>query len=141
MGCDIHMVLERRDYEKNRWVGIDSFCGHQSCLGDRGYSWSIARSRNYARFAKLAGVRGDGPEPRGVPDDISETTDFLIRDWDGDGHSHSWLMLSDAVPIFLETAWPDPEPDSFTAKYPASYFFGVESEKLDDYRLIFWFDN
>lgn len=60
MGCDIHMYVEHRakkptsDYEK-RW----------SSFGGR-----INPGRNYTIFANLAGVRGEGPEPKGCPEDL-----------------------------------------------------------------------
>jgi hypothetical protein len=146
MGCDIHLVLEKR-IEEGRWVAVDTFNGHHPAHREKGRSinWSspAARSRNYRRFAKLAGVRGDGPAPRGLPDDLSQTARFLSDDYGVDGHSHSWLAISDAIPIFDETEyWLDSEtPDTFARKFPADFFFGIESEHIDSYRLVFWFDN
>jgi hypothetical protein len=142
VGCDIHMVLERRDHEKNRWVGIDTFLGGKAGSYDAPYCFARATSRNYRRFAQLAGVRGDGPAPLGLPADISETTDWMVRDWGADGHSHSWLPAADAARIFFETEWwKDKEPNAFQKKWPESFYFGIESEHLGDFRLIFWFDN
>jgi hypothetical protein len=140
MGCDIHLVLERRRKD-GKWVAIDTFTGHESAL-DKGYAWPAATSRNYQRFAALAGVRGDGPAARGMPDDASETARFLAEEkWDSDGHTHSWLPLAEAADIFLRTHGPV-EADSFAAKYPCAYFFGIDSDEgFDAYRLVFWFDN
>jgi hypothetical protein len=151
MGCDIHLTLEKRVGEK--WICIDTFASHHSAYAKPdaimdGYSSPTTRDRNYRRFAALAGVRGDGPTPRGVPEDASETTRYLVDQWSGDGHSHSWEYLRDATRVFLDTQW-GPEGREISesiVKYPESYFFNVDcsqgsGENADDYRVIFWFDN
>ena len=146
MVCDIHLVLEKR-VKEGGWVAVDTFRGHhvsQRTQSDfMGWKNPVATERNYERFAKLAGVRGPGPGAIGLPTDISQTARVLSDDYGEDGHSHSWLPLSDAVPIFDETeCWRDFEtPDNFCRKYPASFFFGVESANIDVYRIVFWFDN
>lgn len=140
MGCDIHLVVERR--VKDKWIAVNTMNSHQHiqyAKEERDWSMPAARSRNYMRFAALAGVRGEGPPPRGLPDDLSETARFLVEDYGVDGHSHSWLPLDEACKIFAATQLP-PLSDHF-AVYPASYFFEVESNSLADHRLIFWFDN
>jgi hypothetical protein len=115
--------------------GIEQFQSHFS--EKRFHSWPC-RSRHYERFARIAGVRGDGPEPRGLPDDISETAAYLAYKCAGDGHSHSWLSLKEACDIWEDTS---------TTKHdnPADYWFGAYPEdgdkKWDDYRIVFWFDN
>lgn len=143
MGCDIHMTVERKVGAK--WICIDTMQGHHTGRfekEDARWDWAspVANNQNYRRFAALAGVRGEGPKPRGVPDDASETTVYLIANWGMDGHSHSWLSLTEAVPIFVATHWPDEKrPDLL--KYPASYFFEIECEDIDQFRIVFWFDN
>lgn len=145
MGCDIHIVLEQRA-EDDRWIGIDTYVGHEGAYV-KGWSAPIARERNYLRFAALAGVRGDGPEPKGMPMDASETTRFLADEYGGDGHSHSLLSIKDAERIFSETYnWAASSRDDFGKKYPGAHFFGVDysegsSRSADDYRIVFWFDN
>ena len=129
MGCDIHTVIERKVTSPRinaRWVAV-------------AIEHDASRSRNYDRFAALAGVRGDGPEPRGLPDDASDTALTLADDWGADGHSHSWLPLDEAAALYLATEF---NPSEFVQKYPASEFFGVERpDDTDEYRLVFWFDN
>jgi hypothetical protein len=143
MGCDIHMVLEERDDEFG-WVGINAFHGHRDRKGSS--SWPGATDRHYKRFAALAGVRGEGPEPKGIPDDASPLTRLEIKGWGGDGHSHSWLPISEAAKIFstrfYETEMPL-DPKSYEADYPAEFWFGASTDtaSLENYRLIFWFDN
>lgn len=126
MGCDIHGWVEHKTGGK--WIAI-------SPLNDN------ASLRNYSRFAALAGVRGDGPEPKGVPDDVSETTRYWINNWGDDGHSHSWIPISDAAKVFSETAYTNPHNASEVQCYSASYFFDLYGEDLQDYRLVYWFDN
>lgn len=147
MGCDIHLVLEKRHGDK--WIAVDTFVPfhRQYVTKDDamdGWSAPIARCRNYERFAALAGVRGDGPSPLGVPDDASETSLFFIEKWNCDGHSHSWIPLDQAARI-----WPATERrelSDFAKKYPESHYFNVDcsegsGDKIDDYRVVFWFDN
>ena len=151
MGCDIHLVLEKRDGGK--WVGVDTFTSHHRSRPTRddimdGFSSPTARSRNYDRFAALAGVRGDGPEARGLPPDLSDTTALLASEWGDDGHSHSWLPLNEAARIFLETEWvpPGKELSESIKKYPEEHYFNVDRLEAgggddDNYRVVFWFDN
>lgn len=142
MGCDIHVVLEKRvtmPDGSEKWVCTDTFRGHHSAFKKdpftlSNYSFPVAEIRNYARFAALAGVRGDGPDPRGLPDDASETTQYLA---DGDDwHSHSWLPVSEAAEIYKQTS-----PESLGNFDAADYFFNVYEDEIDQHRIVFWFDN
>lgn len=139
MGCDIHLVLEFRD-EAFGWTGIDTFASSHGSSHDS----PIARDRNYKLFAALCGVRGEGPEPRGIPNDASTTTRVLVKQWDSDGHSHSWLPLEQAAAEFNTRRYEGQkpaDPESYRDKYPASFWFGVSEDNLENYRLVFWFDN
>jgi hypothetical protein len=122
MGCDIHGWVEKKT--DKGWIGIAE-------LKDR--------DRNYGRFAMLAGVRGDGPDPLGIPDDVSQTTEYYIDVWDGDGHSHSFIPLVEAARIFAATAF------NSASKNPIEDHFGLDvyedGAEAQDYRLVFWFDN
>lgn len=191
MGCDIHMVVERRwkrEGQGDVWVGVHAmpyFSGviygaaswrtwdgdtptdhvqHQACA--TGYVHWEARHRNYALFYALAQVRGpaeaaSGTEPRGVPDDASDLARMEIEGWGEDGHSHSYMLFSEAMPIFLKHQFggrlldtmkqriAGAKPEELYAQL-ASEHFGVDlrepwdgepGETLDDYRLVFWFDN
>lgn len=156
MGCDIHMVVERKFGE--RWVGVHA-CPYGwaevmpptgGFVSGRTY-WPV-RSRNYDLFAALAGVRGDGPEPRGLPDDASDLTVMEAEGWGDDGHSHSWLPLSEALMLFIQHR----QVGALEGGHPLDYF-GVDvytdednegdppdlnaRPTLAEYRLVFWFDN
>jgi len=128
MGCDIHAAVEKK--VGDHWVMIDRLEYPQKAV-----------ERNYKRFSALAGVRGTGPDPKGLPEDISESAKLFVEEWEGDGHSHSFLELTEAAKIFLATDF-DRDGD-FKNKYPLSYFFDIDDEKVQvgHYRLVFWFDN
>ena len=147
MGCDIHAVVEVQVHD--RWVTVNTLSHHHGRFNDGAFSTPAATERNYRRFAALAGVRGEGPAPRGLPDDISETAQFIVDEWGADGHSHSWLPLEEAARIFAETSRQvkeDEEADAITMhrlKRPSDFYFEVDEDHLKerDYRLVFWFDN
>lgn len=146
MGCDIHIVVERHVGDK--WVGIDAtnyFAISRHSKDDPRHAFPVCRDRNYERFAKLAGVRGEGPAPLGLPDDISDLTRLEVDRWGVDGHSHSWLSLREAAQVWLETEWRAPgvplDPKSYEAMYPESHYFNCENGDFADYRIVFWFDN
>jgi hypothetical protein len=75
------------------------------------YEDRIYSGRNYSLFAILADVRngrgfagcdtGDGfvpiDDPRGIPDDVSDSVKADADRWDADGHSHSWLTVAEML--------------------------------------------
>lgn len=144
MGCDIHMVLERKF--ENRWVGMHSFDYTTDYKyendepKDRIYGGWLVRNRNYNLFASLAGVRGNGPEPRGLPDDLSDLARLQLGYWGEDGHSQTWYSMPEALPIFAAHYMPG---HLLTEKrHNLAYtLFDIEDEDVELYRLIIWFDN
>ena len=122
MGCDIHGWVEVK--VGNKYVAVAE-------LKDR--------SRNYGRFSLLASVRGiSSRKPIGIPDDVSDTAKYHIDYHGVDGHSHSYLSLSEAAQVFLKTS---DNPSDYDKEYPASSFFDYEEEDITKARLVFWFDN
>jgi hypothetical protein len=131
MGCDIHLFVERK--HKDKWVMSHEVEGPGS-------------ARNYHRFAALAGVRFDGPAPRGMPADPSESVLYHADEWTGDAHSHGWFSLAEAIPIFVATEVTDTseEDRAYAAKWPESYYFNIldfDPADMADWRVVFWFDN
>lgn len=158
MGADIHIWLERK-LPSGKWAMHDRF-GYISMeahritvepgkayMGD--FAYHNVGGRNYEFFAALAGVRGEGPEPRGLPPDVS---DYVQQESDGygrDGHSHSWMSAAEFMPIYAE--------HHLDVKYAVDVVGGRTTwEKLferlfgtyldapgglDDYRFVFFFDN
>lgn len=126
MGCDIHMRTEIR--KKNKWVALGKifkspyYDPKKKTEKDKsGYIWNdpktdeIWEGRNYNLFAMLANVRngrgfagcktGEGfnpiSMPKGIPEDASAEYKKMAKEWDGDGHSHSYLTLKE----LLEYDW------------------------------------
>lgn len=140
MGCDIHGVVERR--WNSRWVGyrtLDHIRTSRSVNIIESFQTPAAIDRNYKRFARLAGVRGDGPPARGLPEDASDTSRARFE-IEGD-HTPSWLPLSDACQIFIETE--GRELSNLAKEFPAYYYFGIEESDgpIKEFRLVFWFDS
>lgn len=111
MGCDIHFVVEvdfARGYEGEvprghvpQWVGVYS-TGHTPNMArnpDDMYNWRSVwcDERDYAFFAAIAGVRGEGPKPNGIPEDASELARMYIDQYGCDGHSYGHMPLLDFV--------------------------------------------
>jgi len=128
MGCDIHICVEKKIGDN--WV----------MLGRPGFR-SPCEDRNYERFAALAGVRGAGPAPRGLPDDISPATKFWMDKYSD--HSCSWLPMEEAAKIFLETSYyAGSKPDGYAQKYPCHHYFEIyDTEDPANYRIVFGFDS
>lgn len=167
MGCDIHPVLERRVKFKDgteKWVGIHSFNtpyrfseklqeNKTYVVHAEGWEFSCRPefdARHYGRFADLAGVCGKGPEAKGLPDDASDLAKFLAEERDSDGHSHSWCSIREALEICLKNVGADAAnvhlADGDARKsMPLIYYFGLDiyrdDDSIDNYRVVFWFDN
>ena len=147
MGCDIHWILEQKtDFG---WIGVRRKYDER-VITDQPPKFEFGRAgdRNYHFFAALCGVRGDGPEPKGFPDDASTMAQYESRRWEGDGHSHSWETLEDYARLWLETHYNE----SFVAEQMQKYMTTGDKpdhrallfEDLDEeteYRVLFFFDN
>jgi hypothetical protein len=159
MGCDIHLVVEKK-FDK-KWVGlwtseddlrmpIDGvFAVHDGSKRPAGNAyWHSHRDRNYKFFALLAGVRGSGPDPKGIPEDASDLARIYIDQDGSDGHSHSWDMLDDFHEKWIAA---NSEPGEYVAskiKSEANPRFEHmhplrwrNEEQQEEYRVIYWFDN
>lgn len=152
MGADIHMMLERKT-EDYGWVGLHMFQGTPIEYSERlkelatekdiylpGTAYWRATSRNYRLFGAIAGVRHSGPEPRGLPDDMSDLAKLFTGAWGADGHSHTWLLLDEALPIFAGHVCPE-KLIGDRRQYISNDLFDVDHEELDKHRLIIFFDN
>jgi hypothetical protein len=158
MGADIHLWVERK-LPSGKWVmhdrcdaisteayGIRDTTDSRPRL-DRAYH--LAGSRNYRFFAALAAVRGAGPEPRGLPSDVSDYVQHEVDMYGVDGHSHSWMSVREFMPIFDEhclagagavevvggrTTWGQRFERLF-----CTYLDNIAD--VDNYRVVFFFDN
>jgi len=85
MGCDIHIVAQRR--EDGQWRNVSA----EFSEGPAPFDW-----RSYGLFGFLADVRNYSAVPpiaeaRGLPSDFKMDDE---EDWLGD-HSHSWLSVQE----------------------------------------------
>jgi len=140
MGCDIHAHFEIKI--NGKWL-----------------HWSQPNiGRNYKVFAKMANIRNDGTiiplsKPRGLPDDITETTRIHANNWGIDGHSHSWLNSYEIGLVIKFHESQVEEKERYRIEhYQWGYLFGnswtsfhkYRNEylpEIDEFRLVFWFDN
>lgn len=116
MGCDIHIYAEVK--KNGIWEKVGAVFDDPYYDPERETSnWNHPKTdqpyegRNYDLFAMLANVRngygfagcdtGIGfipiDMPRGLPRDVSLQVRLKSDDWGCDGHSHSWLLLSELL--------------------------------------------
>jgi hypothetical protein len=114
MGCDIHLFVEKK--VRGRWVTAENWVpeseeGSPTSNFHVPYEQSFYHGRNYNLFAILADVRngvefagcdtGNGfvpiSAPKGLPNDCCREIRDEANKWGGDGHSHSWVTLSELL--------------------------------------------
>lgn len=156
MGCDIHMLVEARNRCYLR-EGAPAASEAEAVANAQArltgwYPWRVVMGhevcptfRDYALFAKLAGVRNDDDsmcepisEPRGLPSDASpEAVEFFGGPDLDFFHDCSWLTLQEA----REGLGREPHlADSLYVKWLDS-IMSVTRSKLDEVRIVFAFDN
>ena len=161
MGADIHMYAEKR-LRNGEWATVNTFAPvAKQAVGlpaENTYDWLFydVEARNYKLFAKLAGVRGDGPAPKGMPDDASPLFKEYAASWASDGHSHSYCTARHFITCYLDTlnptdqlvktyaAWVlDRGANSATLAFLDTYcsIRVSEDDDADAYRFVFFFDN
>ena len=164
MGCDIHIYIEKR-VNGDKWQTHPGHTLIHKGTEDEQIGSVDATGRDYTLFAALAGVRGSGPAPLGLPDDISQTIERAIARYGNDGHSHSYISLDNFKDILRKHMYTDYSSISMFynygllgSKHPPNFSTIVsaleherdqeyaESILLDynlkiEYRLIFFFDN
>lgn len=145
MGCDIHVMLEKKyKYEtSDGWVSVNQL--------------PINTGRNYQFFTQLASVRGDSDRlPKGMPEDACLRTHYEAEQWGQDGHSHSWMLAEEFLELYVKHALhPEKVADAMSRKlegesdnpffYDLLGKFGYECDDdetyIEDFRFVFWFDN
>jgi hypothetical protein len=93
MGCDIHMIGECK--LKGIWRAV--FDPGNGPFEDRSYRLFgfLANVRNYSGVTPIS-------EPRGLPEDISDTSSEYFARWGCDIHSCSWLMVKELLEFDYE---------------------------------------
>ena len=172
MGADIHFTIEHRDpHDGLGWAGVFySDSSYSPDMYNTGYVYSQNANitseeqrrrmdrgvhpfgrlgrRDYGFFARLAGVRGDGPEPNGVPSDASALTQRHISRWEGDGHSHVHMTLREFVKrkIITDVTIADAAKSKLQGGDPIAEYLRdcIDDDGItldDNTRVIAWFDN
>ena len=127
MGCDIHVYPER--LYKGKWI-------YRKVQGE-------LEPRSYKLFGILAGVRDEEQvpivPPRGLPDDMSETTAIEAKIWERDGHTPSWLTLPELLNFDWKAAglWNEVQ----DLIYGLRELDETEGGNYSSIRIVFWFDN
>jgi hypothetical protein len=138
MGCDIHMYMEWRQGDGPWQIAPCHPKEEENQDDDVRDRWSdfVAAGRNYNVFGALAGVRRDGPSPKGLPDDVSPEVHSEVDSWNDDGHSHSWCTLEE-----LEKALLDCEYENHGRAQPMTYRRNSEAGAFyDSYMYTDYFD-
>ena len=172
MGADIHFTIEHRDpHDGLGWVGVfwsDAPHSPRSYNAEYLHSGNVTISpeehhrrmdrgvhpfgrlgrRDYKFFARLAGVRGDGPESNGVPSDASALTQRCVMRWEGDGHSHVHMTLHEFVKrkIISDDSLAEAAKSKLQGGDPIAEYLGdrINDDGItldDNTRVIAWFDN
>ena len=172
VGADIHFTIEHRDpHDGLGWVGVFwSDAPHSPSSYNTDYAYDQNANitpeekrrrmdhgvhpfgrlgrRDYKFFARLAGVRGEGPAPNGVPDDASVMSQRCVLRWEDDAHSHGHMPLRDFIRLKItgdgtiaeaakaKLAGRDP-----IVEFLEGYYDGNDITLDDNTRVIFWFDN
>lgn len=174
MGCDIHIIAEVR--EDGTWKAntrevfpLDEWEReyYKKSHAEVPFDW-----RSYSMFGLFANVRNYDhctsiAAPRGIPEDASEAYKSHERDWEGDGHSHSYLTLRELIEFDYDKVFWNRRitrqegPNTFNGAAIANegegrhlsqrenlgeqYFQHLEALKTlgapDDVRIVFFFDN
>jgi hypothetical protein len=136
MGCDIHVVVERRKKSKDRWVGI-------YCTDFLSRSDVPIASRDYAFFGEIASVRCASTRnnyPRNLPEDISELAWQQYMECPTDHHSASHMSLQDMADRWF-TVNESGKAFEIRREWAVMDLFGYIDNEDYEYRAVFWFDN
>ncbi len=133
MGCDIHIVVERKRKKDQKWVGLWS----SDALKDR----PVCAQRDYEFFAEVANVRGRTESmnyPQNIPEDVSELAWQEYMTAPTDHHSASHMSAEKFCEVHHKI-----NPDSSREGHKEYDLLGIDLEwpENTDYRVVFWFDN
>ena len=141
MGCDIHGWVEVRPYRSGRdyWRSVVNI-----------NYWE----RNYLIYARLFGVRNSfGVIPiaasRGLPitskyaNEEPEPRDIDVQKWEGDGHSHSWILFTEFEDDLQEIIKPYKHYNNYDKWWRLYQIMSLLAEQYgkDNVRIVVWFDN
>jgi len=133
MGCDIHGTVEVKT--DNGWKFVSPL---------------LYDGRNYDAFCRLAGVRCynridrdrdmvQGESDGIIPDDASDTTRKEYEAWDWDAHSPNTMPAQEFIDIIQDTWYNTDAVKEWLGIDKVTLF--IKENKLDDFRVIMWFDD
>lgn len=136
MGCDIHIVVERKLKGSSEWTGIWS-------SDDGPCRRAHVAQRDYGFFAEVASVRGESSKslyPRNLPVDVSRLAWLRYMQSPTDHHSASHMSVQDFVAAWLRA---NKEPKEVRPDFAAYDLLGIDADWPEgaEYRVVFWFDN
>jgi hypothetical protein len=148
----LEVILDERTSERSkRWVSADKWKLEDAYEDEEPWWDTISeerfyRGRNYYLFSVLAGVRGDGDKnlgvdehgPKGIPDDASFGFRSVVKQWDGDGHSHSYFTLEELLSINWSDYNQEDWLDDFIVTIDKMKSIDTDPTKV---RCVFFFDN
>jgi hypothetical protein len=135
MGCDIHIVVERRKSERptDEWIGFIATDYHPGCR-------LPVAARDYNFFAEVANVRGNTSThknyPRNLPEDVSDLAWQQYMRAPTDYHSPSNMPLDEFCENYVKI-----NPEKARAEHTSYDLFGIYGDEGFEYRVVFWFDN
>lgn len=137
MGCDIHIVLERRKRGSLEWIGV--WASDEVPIKGR----SKIAKRNYGLFSRF-GVRGQREDyreviyPRNIPEDVSRLAWTQYMRSPTDYHSASYATPEEFVAAWVKENPNDPDVRPEHALYD---LLQLDTDYDGEHRLVFWFDN
>ncbi|MGH1461203.1 MAG: hypothetical protein ACRBB6_04125 [Neptuniibacter sp.] len=145
MGCDIHEFREKK--VNGEWVSADEWETEEE---EDERPWvsvvnGLHISRNYALFGFLANVRADIDgsfgDPRGLPEDVSTEVKECSDQWDCDGHSHSFVTITELKQAVTEMLIKPIEHQQYFINDLREIISSLNEIGGEDQRFVFWFDN
>ncbi|MEQ1653257.1 MAG: hypothetical protein ABL897_12270 [Hyphomicrobium sp.] len=134
MGADVPIVVELKT--PAGWLGVWASDTGPSVWSSTGETLAITW-RDYDLFGRLAGVRREGPAPKGWPQDVSSLAAWCAQDNGGDYHSLTWYTLAETLAIYnAADSWAGTKK---SRKFEASDF--SYSADYGEVRVLFAFDN
>jgi hypothetical protein len=135
VGCDIHIVLERREAGSAEWVGVwlsDALPGGRPMVARRDYDF-------FNEFGVRGQIEGRSPiYPRNVPKDVSRLAWLAYMSAPTDHHSVSYATTEEFTAAWLRA---NRNNDKVRPEFASYDLLNVDTDFDGDHRLVFWFDN
>lgn len=160
MGCDIHVMVEARQYPfgaEERWFNVDNWRHNPCCGGEEEPTMTIKpiyNQRDYELFSFLGDVRNYGGNhsfgfDRGFPEDACEYTAAEYARWGEDAHTPGYATLAElkekvgTVTKVNRRGYVHKEQVAWfkeTGETPTSWCQGVGGPSSENYEWMEWQD-